>query len=71
MGLGLERVQGNFFALNVDSMAFSVILGFLFCFLFIGREKATTKNPGKLQPAPNGWSASGRFGPGHVHARAA
>ena len=42
--------KGNFFALNVDSMAFSVLLGFVFCFLFYRvAKKATTKRPGKLQ----------------------
>src|SRR5262245_16612705 len=45
-----NECKGNFFALNVDSMAFSVILGFLFCFLFYRVAKnAKTKNPGKLQ----------------------
>ncbi|HZF31546.1 MAG TPA: F0F1 ATP synthase subunit A [Gammaproteobacteria bacterium] len=45
-----NQCKGNFFALNVDSMAFSLILGFVFCFLFYRvAKKATTKNPGKLQ----------------------
>ena len=42
--------KGNFFALNVDSMAFSLLLGIVFCSLFYKVAKnATTKNPGKLQ----------------------
>ena len=45
-----NECKGNFFALNVDSMAFSLLLGFLFCFLFYRvAKKASTKNPGKLQ----------------------
>ena len=45
-----NECKGNFFALNVDSMAFSLLLGFLFCFLFYRVAKnASTKNPGKLQ----------------------
>ena len=45
-----NECKGNFFALNVDSMAFSAILGFLFCFLFYRvAKKASVKTPGKLQ----------------------
>ncbi|HLF12670.1 MAG TPA: F0F1 ATP synthase subunit A [Gammaproteobacteria bacterium] len=41
---------GNFWAVNVDSMAFSLVLGFVFCFLFYRvAKKATTGRPGKLQ----------------------
>ena len=41
---------GNFWAVNVDSMAFSLVLGFVFCFLFYRvAKKATTGRPGRLQ----------------------
>src|SRR5262245_12229942 len=45
-----NECKGNFWAVNVDSMAISVILGFVFCFLFyrVGK-KATTGRPGRLQ----------------------
>jgi F-type H+-transporting ATPase subunit a len=42
--------KGNFWAVNVDSMAFSIVLGFVFCFLFYRvAKKATTGRPGRLQ----------------------
>ena len=43
---------GNFWAINVDSMAFSLLLGFVFIFLF-GKvaQNATAGRPGKLQTA--------------------
>ena len=46
-----NECQGNFWALNVDSMFFAVLLGLVLIFLF-GRvaKKATTGVPGKLQP---------------------
>jgi F-type H+-transporting ATPase subunit a len=45
-----NECKGNFFALNVDSMAFSLLLGFVFCFLFYRVAKnASVKKPGKLQ----------------------
>ncbi|HEX5046527.1 MAG TPA: F0F1 ATP synthase subunit A [Gammaproteobacteria bacterium] len=45
-----NECKGNFFALNVDSMAFSLLLGFLFCFLFYRvAKKASATKPGKLQ----------------------
>jgi F-type H+-transporting ATPase subunit a len=42
--------KGNFWAVNVDSMGFSLVLGLVFCFLFyrVGK-KATTGRPGRLQ----------------------
>ena len=41
---------GNFWAVNVDSMAFSILLGLVFCFLFYRiAKKATTGRPGRLQ----------------------
>ena len=45
-----NECQGNFYALNVDSMFFAVLLGLVLIFLF-GRvaKKATTGVPGKLQ----------------------
>jgi F-type H+-transporting ATPase subunit a len=44
--------DGNFWALNVDSMAFSLLLGALFSYLF-GKvaKRATIGKPGKLQAA--------------------
>ena len=45
-----NECKGNFFALNVDSMAFSLLLGIVFCSIFYRiAKKATTKNPGRLQ----------------------
>ncbi len=42
--------HGNFFALNVDSMAFSLLLGLVLCFVFRKVAKGfTTGRPGKLQ----------------------
>ena len=47
-----NECKGNFFALNVDSMAFSVVLGVVFCYLFRKVAKSmTTGRPGKLQAA--------------------
>ena len=44
--------KGNFWGVNVDSMAFSLILGFLFAYLFRRvAKKATSGRPGKLQAA--------------------
>jgi len=45
-----EACAGNFWAINVDSMVFTVLLGAMFCFLF--RKVAvnmSTGTPGKLQ----------------------
>jgi len=42
--------KGNFYALNVDSMGISVVLGLVFCTLFYRVAKtATTGRPGRLQ----------------------
>jgi F-type H+-transporting ATPase subunit a len=42
--------KGNFWAVNVDSMAFSIVLGLVFAFLFRKVAKGFTKGrPGKLQ----------------------
>jgi F-type H+-transporting ATPase subunit a len=42
--------KGNFWALNVDSMAISLVLGLVFCTLFYRvAKKATTGRPGRLQ----------------------
>ena len=42
--------HGNFWALNVDSMGFSLLLGLLFTYLFRkAAKRATTGRPGKLQ----------------------
>jgi F-type H+-transporting ATPase subunit a len=47
-----NECAGNFWTVNVDSMAFSVILGVLFMFLFRKVAKnVTTGRPGKLQAA--------------------
>ncbi|HET8698930.1 MAG TPA: F0F1 ATP synthase subunit A [Gammaproteobacteria bacterium] len=47
-----NECKGNFFALNVDSMAFSLILGVVFCYLFRRiAKKATTKNASRAQAA--------------------
>jgi F-type H+-transporting ATPase subunit a len=44
--------KGNFWALNVDSMGFSIVLGVVFCYLFRRVAKTfTTGRPGKLQAA--------------------
>jgi len=44
--------QGNFWALNLDSMFFSLILGAVFIWIFGGvARKAATGRPGKLQTA--------------------
>ncbi len=41
---------GNFWTINVDSMAFSIILGLVFCLLFRKVAKnISTGRPGKLQ----------------------
>src|ERR687898_360379 len=47
-----NQCHGNFYAVNVDSMFFAVVLGLLLLFTF-GRvaRKATTGVPGKLQTA--------------------
>ncbi|MEM9384107.1 MAG: F0F1 ATP synthase subunit A [Pseudomonadota bacterium] len=49
-GIVWNHCSGNFWALNVDSMFFAVLLGGLFCFLF-GRvaKNATTGVPGRFQ----------------------
>jgi len=45
-----NECKGNFWAVNVDSMAFSLVLGLVFCFLFYRvAKKATTGRPGRLQ----------------------
>jgi F-type H+-transporting ATPase subunit a len=42
--------KGNFYALNVDSMGISVVLGLVFCTLFYRvAKKATTGRPGRMQ----------------------
>ena len=47
-----NHCEGIFWALNVDSMFFSVVLGMLFCGLFwMVARKASTGKPGKLQTA--------------------
>lgn len=48
----VAQCQGNFWAVNLDSMFFSLLLGGIFIWLF-GRvaRKATTGRPGKLQAA--------------------
>jgi F-type H+-transporting ATPase subunit a len=44
--------RGNFWAVNVDSMAFSIVLGVVFCYLFRKVAKRMTSGPpGKLQAA--------------------
>jgi F-type H+-transporting ATPase subunit a len=44
--------RGNFWAINVDSMAFSIVLGVVFCYLFRKVAKSMTSGrPGKLQAA--------------------
>ena len=47
-----NECTGNFWAINVDSMAISLLLGFLFIFLF-GRvaKNVTAGRPGKMQAA--------------------
>jgi F-type H+-transporting ATPase subunit a len=45
-----NECSGNFWAINVDSMVFSVVLGLVLCVLFSRVAKnATTGKPGKLQ----------------------
>ena len=45
-----NECHGNFFAINVDSMVFAILLGFVLTFLFSRvARKATTGVPGKLQ----------------------
>jgi F-type H+-transporting ATPase subunit a len=45
-----NECKGNFWTINVDSMAFSVILGLVFCLLFRKVAKnISTGRPGKLQ----------------------
>src|SRR5215467_6174225 len=42
--------KGNFWTINVDSMAWSIVLGLVFCVLFRRVAKTfTTGRPGKLQ----------------------
>jgi len=42
--------KGNFWAVNVDSMGISIVLGLVFCTLFYRvAKKATTGRPGRLQ----------------------
>ena len=46
----LNDCAGNFWAVNVDSMAISVVLGLVFCALFYRvAKKATTGRPGRMQ----------------------
>jgi F-type H+-transporting ATPase subunit a len=46
----LNDCAGNFWAVNVDSMAISLVLGLVFCTLFYRvAKKATTGRPGRLQ----------------------
>jgi F-type H+-transporting ATPase subunit a len=45
-----EVCKGNFYAVNVDSMALSIVLGLVFAYLFRRVAKSFTKGrPGKLQ----------------------
>jgi F-type H+-transporting ATPase subunit a len=45
-----NECAGNFWTINVDSMFFALVLGFVFCFLFYRVAKGFTKGrPGKLQ----------------------
>ena len=45
-----NHCSGNFWALNVDSMAISVLLGLLFIVLFrSAAQKSSAGNPGKFQ----------------------
>lgn len=47
-----NECAGNFWTINVDSMGFALILGFVFAYLFRKVAKnATTGRPGKLQAA--------------------
>ena len=47
-----EACSGNFWAFNVDSMFFTVLLGFTFCFLFRrAAVKMSISKPGKFQTA--------------------
>jgi F-type H+-transporting ATPase subunit a len=47
-----EACKGNFWGVNVDSMAFSLLLGLVFCYVFRKVAKSmTTGRPGKLQAA--------------------
>jgi F-type H+-transporting ATPase subunit a len=47
-----NECKGNFMSINVDSMAFSLMLGLVFAYLFRKVAKnATTGRPGKLQAA--------------------
>ena len=47
-----NHCDGNFFALNVDSMFFALLLGFIFVFVFRRVAKNATKGrPGKTQAA--------------------
>ena len=46
----LNDCAGNFWAVNVDSMAISVVLGLVFCALFYRvAKRATTGRPGRMQ----------------------
>jgi|SRR5688572_24363772 len=46
----LNDCAGNFWAVNVDSMAISVVLGLAFCALFYRvAKRATTGRPGRMQ----------------------
>jgi len=47
-----HHCDGNFWALNVDSMFFSLVLGIVFCGVFwLVAKRMTTGRPGKLQAA--------------------
>ena len=51
-GLVWNACSGNFFALNVDSMVFAVVLGVFFCWLFRKvASNVTPGRPGRLQAA--------------------
>jgi F-type H+-transporting ATPase subunit a len=45
-----SHCAGNFWAINADSMIFSIVLGIVFCALFgLVAKRATSGRPGKLQ----------------------
>lgn len=47
-----NHCEGNFWALHVDTLVFSIILGVVFCVLFgLVARRATSGRPGKMQAA--------------------
>jgi F-type H+-transporting ATPase subunit a len=47
-----NHCEGNFWALHVDTLVFSILLGIVFCALFgLVARRATSGRPGKLQAA--------------------